>query len=157
MRISSWKATLPLRMRVSMSAIGSVMVMPAPSPARLRHARDLTGVHHLPQADPAQAELAVHRVRTAAAVAARVRPHLELRLAPGLLDECLLRHELLLSFASEREAEGIEQGAAFGIGTGGGDDGDVHPAGGIDLVVIDLGEDELFGDAERVVATSVET
>src|SRR5262245_42363771 len=104
-----------------MSAMGSVMVIAAPSPTCLRHARNLTCVHHLTQADAAQAELAVHRVRSATATAAGVCPHLELRLALGLLDECLLRHELLLSFASEREAEGIEQGAALGIGTGGRD------------------------------------
>src|SRR5438309_9427264 len=63
---------------------------------------------------------------------------------------------LRLSFASEREAEGVEQGSPLGIGTGGGDDGDVHAPGGVDLVVVDLGEDELLGDAERVVAPAVE-
>jgi hypothetical protein len=39
---------------------------------------------------------------------------------------------------------------------GGGDDGDVHATGGVDLVVVDLREDQLLGDAERVVATAVE-
>src|SRR5438874_7518384 len=63
---------------------------------------------------------------------------------------------LRLSFASEREAEGVEQGSPLGIGTGGGDDGDVHAPGRVDLVVVDLGEDELLGDTERVVAASVE-
>src|ERR1700716_3555014 len=63
---------------------------------------------------------------------------------------------LRLSFTSEREAEGVEQGSSLGIGTGGGDDGDVHAPGGVDLVVVDLGEDELLGDAERVVAPTVE-
>src|SRR5215207_481457 len=55
---SSCIATLALRMRVSMSAMGSVSMM---SPARLRHARDLAGVDHPAQADTTQAELAVHR------------------------------------------------------------------------------------------------
>ena len=42
------------------------------------------------------------------------------------------------------------------VGRGGGDDRDVHAADGVDLVVVDLGEDELLGDAERVVAATVE-
>src|SRR5947209_4263200 len=89
-RISSWKATLPFRMRVSMSAIGSVIMMR--SPTRLRDAGDLAGVHHLPQAHAAEAELAVDGARPTATAAPRVRPHLVLRLAHRLLDECLLRH-----------------------------------------------------------------
>src|SRR5437899_7444830 len=63
---------------------------------------------------------------------------------------------LRLSFASEREAEGVEQGSPLGIGTGGGDDGDVHAPGVVDLVVVDLGEDELLDHTERVVAPAVE-
>src|SRR5580658_11104680 len=49
-------AVLALRMRVSMSAMGSVIVMsPAlPSPAPLGHAGDLPGMDHDAQADPAQ-------------------------------------------------------------------------------------------------------
>src|SRR5688572_28665786 len=90
MLISSWNATLPLRMRVSMSAIGSVII--GRSPTRLRHARDLALVHHLTEAHPAETELAVHRTRATAAPAAGVGPHLELRLAHLLLDERLLRH-----------------------------------------------------------------
>src|SRR5579872_4034158 len=90
--VSRWVA-VALRMRVSMSAIGSVMVMARPpSPARLGHARDLPGVDQLPETDPAEPELAVHRLGAAAPPASRVRPHLELGRALLLLDECLLRH-----------------------------------------------------------------
>ena len=39
---------------------------------------------------------------------------------------------------------------------GGGDDGDVHATGGVDGVVVDLGEDQLLGHAEGVVAVAVE-
>src|SRR5262245_40983457 len=82
-----------LRIRVSMSAIGSVMVIgPAPSPRRLRHARSLSGVRELAQADPAQAELAVHRARPAAPPAPRVGANLELRRALLLVDQRLLGH-----------------------------------------------------------------
>src|SRR4051794_12917753 len=110
----------------------------------------------LSKTDAAQHELAVHRLGAAAALAPRVRAHLELRLALLLLDECLLGHLLPLTFSTEREAEGVEQRLAFGISASGGDDRDVHAAGGVDPVVIDLGEDQLLGDAERVVAAAVE-
>src|SRR3954454_19086230 len=94
MRTASWYATLPLRMRVSMSAIGSVIVMSAhPLPGRLRHTRHLAGVDHLSQADAAQPELAVDGLGTAASPAPRVRADLELGLALLLLDECLLGHD----------------------------------------------------------------
>src|ERR1700759_4278952 len=130
---SSWYAELALRRRVSMSAIGSVIVMvtsstflavvPADrasracgevesqraeracgadrpallapagrSPARLAHAGQFASVCHFAQADTAQAELAVHGMRTATALASVVAPHLELRLGSGLDDQRLLRH-----------------------------------------------------------------
>src|SRR5262245_55955034 len=93
MRTSSCIAMFALRMRVSMSAMGSVMVMMRlPSPARLGHARQLAGVRQLAQADTAQPELAEHGVRPAATTATGVRPHLELGLALLLVDERLLRH-----------------------------------------------------------------
>src|SRR4051794_40815246 len=95
MRTSSCIAVLALRTRVSMSAMGSVMVMVrASSPARLGHAGDLPCVRHVSEADPAQLELAVHRVRSPALLAARVGPHLELGLAVRLVDQSLLRHQL---------------------------------------------------------------
>src|SRR5579884_3317239 len=90
--LSNW-AELAFRILVSMSAMGAVMVMTALlSPARLRHAGHLAGVHHAPQADAAQAELPVDRPRAAAAAAARVRLHLELGPLLLLLDQCLLGH-----------------------------------------------------------------
>src|SRR5918995_1113121 len=90
----SWYAWLAFRRRVSMSAIGSVIVMgirqpfspgfPGRSraygeavlqglPGSLRHAGQLTAVGHVPEAHPAQTELAVDRVRTSALLAAGVR------------------------------------------------------------------------------------
>src|SRR3954470_8395758 len=93
-RTSSCCTTLALRMRVSMSAIGSVIViarLPL-SPARLRDAGDLARVNHLPEADAAEPELAEHRARPAATAAPRVRAHLELGLALLLLDQSFLCH-----------------------------------------------------------------
>src|SRR6266540_3100930 len=82
-------ALLALRMRVSMSAIGSVCIS---LPARFGHAGDLALVREVAQADPAEAELLVDGARPAAAVAARVLPHLEARLALGLSHQGLLSH-----------------------------------------------------------------
>src|SRR5690348_4396070 len=97
---SSWKAALALRRRVSMSAIGSVIVMTCSSfsrrfplgpaakvvlPRGFGDAGQLARVGHLAQADPAQAELAVHGVRAAAALAARVATDGELGLRRRLV------------------------------------------------------------------------
>src|SRR5688500_20282230 len=130
MTAESWYAWLAFRSRVSMSAMGSVIVMEVVPlsprfrtfpvgrwswacrrtvelwcgrgdrpgrverwlPAGLAHARELPGVGHLPRADPAQAELAEHRVRTTAPLAAGVAADRELRLAVRLLDQSLLGH-----------------------------------------------------------------
>src|SRR5579862_2376909 len=87
----SCSALLALRMRVSMSAIGSVSTVSL-LPARLRHAGNRALMGELAQADPAEAELAEDRARPAAPVAARVVPHLELLGSPLLHDERGLRH-----------------------------------------------------------------
>src|SRR5688572_17286389 len=82
-----------LRMRVNMSAIGSVMLMVVSlSPARLRDARDQPVQRQLTEADAADAELPNECARPAAALAAVVLPHLELRLALALLDHGFTRH-----------------------------------------------------------------
>src|SRR5262245_47650721 len=178
---TSWCiATLALRMRVSMSAIGSVIVIVGlPSPARLGHARHLAGVHELAQADPAEAELSVERARPTAPAAPVVRTDLVLGLALLLLDQRLLRH-LLSPFpglggllhtthrappallpgnigltSRERETEGIEQSPAARVVGRGRDDRDVHATGDVDAVVVDLREDQLLVDTERVVAPAV--
>src|SRR2546430_10169170 len=80
--VVSCSALLALRMRASMSATGSVSIG---SPAALCHARDHALVREVPQADPAEAELAEDRARTPAAVAPRIVAHAEL-LRPLLLD-----------------------------------------------------------------------
>src|SRR5439155_14319116 len=105
----SWYAWLALRRRVSMSAIGSVIVIgvrqpfsprfPVPGlrrssgslPGSLGHAGQFAAVRHVTDAHPAQAELAVHRLRPAAPLAAGVGPYRELRLLGSLEDQRLLR------------------------------------------------------------------
>src|SRR5579862_653613 len=144
-------------MRASMSAIGSVSIPPSPSPARLRHSGDGALMRELAQADPAEAELAEHRARPAAAVAARVIPHLELLGSLLLDDQARLRHSLLLPPAlAEGQAEGLQQGAGVVIGLCARGDRHVQAADLLDVVVVDLREDDLLSHAERVVAAPVE-
>src|ERR687886_345224 len=83
--VRSCIALLALRMRVSMSATGSVSIVRL-LPRAFRHAGDHALVGQLPQADPAEAELAEDGARAPAAVAARVGAHLE-ALRPALLDD----------------------------------------------------------------------
>src|SRR5215475_7802149 len=64
-------------MRVSMSAMGSLMLMR--SPARFRDARDLAGQRQFAEADAAQREAADEGARPTANLAAIVRLHLEAR------------------------------------------------------------------------------
>ncbi len=71
------RAREALRIRVSMSAMGSVMLMALP--ARLCHARNFTCQRELAEANATQREAANERARTAANLAAVVRLHFEAR------------------------------------------------------------------------------
>src|SRR4030095_2263782 len=57
---------------------------------------------------------------------------------------------------AEREIEGIEQGLSLLVVLRRRGDRDVHAPELVDLVVLDLGEDDLFLDAQAEVATAVE-
>src|SRR5688572_17579380 len=96
----SCSARLALRMRVSRSATGSLLIVP--SPARLHHARHLALEGELPEAQAAHLELSEDPPRTAAQAAAAVGTRLELRGSLGLHDERGLGHAALLP---ERHAE----------------------------------------------------
>src|SRR5919197_4011423 len=85
----SCSALLSLRIRASMSAIGSVSIA---SPGTLGHARDHARVGEIAQADPAQPELPVDGTRSAAPVAPVVAPRPEALRTPGLGDQGLLGH-----------------------------------------------------------------
>src|SRR5262249_33899343 len=56
----------------------------------------------------------------------------------------------------EREIESLKQRARFFVVLGRRADRDVHPERRLDLVVVDLGEDQVLLDADRVVAAAVE-
>src|SRR5918993_2267528 len=116
--VVSWYAWLALRTRVSMSAIGSVIVMsgtsssgwfprggPVPLRGRVRSPRalldtgQLAAMGHVPEADPAQAELAVDGLGPPAPLAPGVGADAELRLASLLDLECCLCHASFLSWS----------------------------------------------------------
>src|SRR6185369_12192192 len=56
----------------------------------------------------------------------------------------------------ERELECSQQRLAFFVGLGGGGEADVHATQRVDLVVLDLGKNDLLFDADVVVATAIE-
>src|SRR4029450_83460 len=58
----------------------------------------------------------------------------------------------LLVVFTEREAERAQERAALVVGVGGGDDGDVHAAPRVDLVVGDRREDHRRGATERILS-----
>src|ERR671937_606796 len=95
----SCSALLALRMRVSMSATGSVSISSL-LPRALRHAGDDALMRELAQADAAEPELLEHGARPPTAVAAGVVPHLELRRLGGFHSQRLLGHYLSLPAAA---------------------------------------------------------
>src|SRR3954449_11478598 len=61
-----------------------------------------------------------------------------------------------LALAAERQADGQEQRAGVVVGLGGGRDRHVETADLLNVVVVDLREDDLLANPERVVAATVE-
>ena len=60
------------------------------------------------------------------------------------------------SLAGEGSADLLQQGAGLFIGVRGGADDHIHAADLVDLVVLDLGEDQLLLHAQGIVAAAVE-
>src|SRR5258706_3436137 len=166
-----------------MSAIGSVMVMSSSNPSRrgshqwaygdAKHTMELPGglrdtgqfalVRHVTDADAAQSELPVDRLRPTAPLAAGVCAHRELRLLGGLQLQRHLGHVSSPCSASgstrellERESEELEQRPTLVVGGGGSHDRDVHAADPVNPVLVDLVKHRLLGEPEGVVAVAVE-
>src|SRR3954462_5740103 len=88
-----WPAEQAFRMRVSISATGSVRLIPyVPLPAGLAHARDFPLQGELTKTDAAEVEFPQDGARPAAPRAAVDDTHLELRRALGSLDPGSLCH-----------------------------------------------------------------
>src|SRR5580700_325267 len=159
-----WRALIALRTRVSMSAIGS-LVIPALqlflwlSPARLRDAGDFPVQRQLAEAQPANAELAQKRARPAAAPAAVavLRVMQARRLGGARLFQFQIfgslgggGHVSLLSpLLPERHAELLQQRHTFRVGARRSGDGDIHPLGLLHFGVIDFRKNQLLANAQR--------
>src|SRR5258708_2781946 len=173
-----WLAAFALRTRVSMSAMVSLVMSVLRLPGRLLDAGHLPDAGVVAEADAAHAELAHEGARPAADAAAMVLLHLELGGSQRLRDQGFLsqlvsvspHHAVsrlgrdvrwllsccLLPRLAEGHVEVAEQGPAFVVGLRGADDADLHAANPVDLVVVDLGKDELLAKPEGVVAVAVE-
>src|SRR6187200_295078 len=110
-------ARFALRMRLSMSAIGSVSISSS-LPAGLGHSRNGSLVREVAEADPAELVAAEHGTRPAAAVAARVGANAVLRLALLLHAERGLGHMFLRvpSLGGERHPERAQERPALLVG-----------------------------------------
>src|SRR5688572_5417682 len=149
---AAFRAAPPLRMRVNMSAMGSVSM--GASPAGLHDAGNLPLQGELAQADAAHAKAAVEGARPPAEPAAVVGPHPELGRAGSFHHQRRLGH--VRPSGPERHAEAAQQRLAFGIRPGGRADHHGQSLDLVDLVEVDLGKYHLFANAERVVAATVE-
>src|SRR4029453_6065422 len=147
----SCSARLALRMRVSMSAIGSLRMA---LPARLYDARHLALERQLTEAEPAHLELPEIAARTPAELAARIGARRKLRFTLRLHDERGLGHTLLLP---ERHSEVREEHLGVLVRARRRDDADVHASNLVDLVVDDLRENQLLAEPQGVVAPAVES
>src|SRR5262249_24570276 len=127
------RQTSALRMRVSMSAMGSVIMASALLPGSLAHPRDLALQRQQTETAAADAELAIVGARAPAQLATVVAPRRELGLALLLYLQALLRHCWSLTavldgsgprwrLLAERHAEPGEEGLALLVGLGGGDE-----------------------------------
>src|SRR5579871_5060956 len=125
-------AAAALRMRVRKSAIGSVcMSLRSLLPTGLHYARDLSLERHAAETDTAHLELTDVRASAAAHTAAIANAYFELRLLESLGDFCGACHLLCGSFFAQREAQALQEFAAFFVVARRGGQGDVHA---LDLV-----------------------
>src|SRR5689334_14512458 len=107
---SEWPTSCALRMRVSMSAIGSCMLITSPLPARLDDSRDFALEGKVAELVAGEPELAIHAARTPgqrAAVADTDRR----RVARQLLQ--LGARFLFRLVGGTRVVDDLEQGRAF--------------------------------------------
>src|SRR2546427_3544209 len=102
-----WPAMQALRTRVSISATGSMTLISCPLPAGFAHAGNFPAQRKLTETDAAQLELAQRAAAPAAALAAVVAPHLELRAPLHPLQPRLLRHEISWAAAGVSTRNGM--------------------------------------------------
>src|ERR1035437_1086566 len=153
---SACRAREALRMRVSMSAIGSETFI-GYLPTRLCDAGQLAEQRPLAEADAAQSKAPHKRAGPAANEAPVVGLNLVLRRSLRLVDH----RRLSRYFSSPRldgkgHAEEFEQTLRFLVGLRRRHDADLQPAETVHLVVVNLRESELLPEAHGVVTAPIE-
>src|SRR5438093_9133626 len=148
----SCNALLALRMRVSMSATGSVSIA-----SSYQELFVMPGITPWWASSRRQIRQSPNFLNTA-----RGRPHLLQRLYARVLNFCgraALAIKLFLAtllLGRERKAQAAQQRLCLLVRLGGGRDRDVEAADLVDAVVVDLREDDLLAQAQRLVAAPVE-
>src|SRR5262249_30590616 len=148
----AFRAVFAFRTRVRRSAMGSLVM--ARSPARLGEPGDLPLPGEVAKTETAHPEAPEERTRAAAERAAVVCPHLELRGPRRLHHQCSLRQRPLLG--PEGHPERPEQRFRLRVGARRGAHDDCEAFDLLDLVEVDLREDHLLPQTERVIAAPVE-
>jgi hypothetical protein len=124
-----------------------LMRLPAPqSPGSLAHAGDLPLERQVPETNAAEPEFSQVRP-CSTALATPLYRRVENFGFSFIFSICDLRATyppMEIRLLPERHTEPRQQGVGFLIGFGRCDDGDVHAVNPRNLVVIDLGEDNLF-------------
>src|SRR4051794_34674188 len=153
--VRSCSALLALRMRVSMSATGSVSIV-----LSYQELFVMPGITPWWASSRRQIRQSPNFLNTA-----RGRPHLLQREYARTLYFCgraafaikdFLAKLVPSLFGGERKPEPAQKRLGLLVRRGGGRDRDVEAADLLDAVVVDLREDDLLADAERVVAAPVE-
>src|SRR5580704_11585299 len=154
-------------------------------PGRLRDSRNLPAQRQLPEAQPAQSELAQIRARPSANLATVVPARGELvpllflvarqlkllfdlrvlnpfRCSHAILNECLssnsepLKPRMKTLLCPERHPQMLQQRARLVVVRRSGHNRHVHPLHLVDFLVRNLREDQLIVQSNRIVAPSVE-
>src|SRR5450756_486697 len=153
-----WRAMSPLWTRVNISAIGSLIIALLLSPARFDHAGQDTLQCLIAEADAAQTEAAHITARAPTHATAVAHTHFILASFFPVRHACLGH-----SFSSYRlplpegHAQELKQPPAFLIRLSRGADGHGHATDLVDLVILDLGPNELLPQTQAVVPTAIES
>src|SRR5258706_11862413 len=156
--VFSCRAASALRTRARRSATGSVdTLISSLSPRRLADAGDVPAEGQVAEADAAHAELAQVSAAASADLAAVPLPDCELQHRVHFDDGGTTGHAFLLPvLAPERHPELAQEHAGAVVRAGRRHDRDVQPLRLVDLGGVDLREDRVVLDSERVVPAPVE-
>src|SRR5580704_8813316 len=144
----------PFRIRVNKSAMGSVVILPS-LPASLHHAGNFSPERVAAETDAAHFKLAEKSARTSADAATVPLADLVLQLPLHLRELTGTRHAFSLSLRPERNAEQLQQLAPFFVVSCRSRYSDVHALDFVHPGVIDLRENQLVLDANRVIAAAI--